>query len=108
MTARLADGSLRVPVTPDGLFIFDPLERVYLARRRSTSGWHIVRPLTADDPGVAEGSVRAGDLTCCCPGGIYRGACYRIAEARAFEAAGSLDLDEVESWFGEPVPVATA
>ena len=90
-------------VTSEGLVLFDLERRTYLGLSRDESYWHVVRPLRADDPGVAEGNVQVGDLTCCCAGGTFKGHCYRIAQAIAFERERASEL----RW-GELEPAAAA
>lgn len=77
--------TVAVPVTDSGLHILDQDRRTFMALSRDESYWHLIRPVRAEDPGVAEGNVREGDLTCSCLGGVYRGDCYRIRQAEAFE-----------------------
>lgn len=94
---------IRAEALANGLVVLDAERRTYMALSRDETYWHLIRPLRADDPAVTaeNATARAGDLTCCCPGGAFRGNCYRLEQARAYELAQA-DGD----WFGEAAPAA--
>lgn len=71
-------GHALVPVTPDGLLILDAAARVYAGPSRSGGAWHLIQP---------DGT---GSLACTCPAGTFGRACWRLEQARGFEAGTSL------------------
>lgn len=81
----------------------DPARRTFLALNREGTGYHFVHPAALDDPRVGDGLRRAGELTCECRGGRFRGTCYVV---KAAEAALSAETPPAEDWFGadEAVP----
>jgi hypothetical protein len=87
------NGIVHRPIGPVdmNLVVLDASRRTYAALSRDRAYWHLVHPLPVDlvDP---DGTVvkRVGALTCTCGGGIYRGTCYRVAQAEAFEAGQGL------------------
>ena len=96
-------GLLWIPIgaVGDPLIVLDAERRTYAGLSREGDYYHLVRPIRDDEPGVAEGNVVAGELTCCCAGAIYHGRCYRIDEARAFERSlVSVPRDQRPSWAG--------
>lgn len=68
------------------LVVLDAARRVYAGLNRAGDAWHLIQPARPDDPRVGDGLRRPGELVCCCAGGTFRGTCYRVAEAEAFEA----------------------
>lgn len=81
------------PIGPvgDALVVLDMERRLYVGLSRDEAYWHVVAPLPVDLVD-ANGTVlrRVGALSCSCPGGTYRGTCYRTSQAIAFEAGRGL------------------
>jgi DNA (cytosine-5)-methyltransferase 1 len=82
---------LAIAFEPDTLVILSASRRTYAALSRDGSYLHVVQPLqvelVAEDGTVLQ---RVGSLTCSCKGGQFRGACYQVARAEAFEAGQGL------------------
>lgn len=88
-----------VPVTDDGLHVYDYDERIYLTRRRSSSSWHVIRPLTEHD--YRWSPETAGELCCSCPGYLRHGTCWALATVAAYEA----QVEQMLRWVPELEPV---
>ena len=87
---------------PPVVFAFaDPARRTWLALSRDGTYWHVVTPARDDDFIVRDGLRRAGELTCSCDGGRYRGTCYVVKAAEAAEAAPRATSAE-PTWFDAP------
>jgi len=82
---------LAIAFEPDDLVIASASRRTYLGLSKDGSYLHCVHPLPVDLVD-ANGAVirRVGALTCTCPGGTFRGTCYWVARAEAFEAGQGL------------------
>ena len=88
------------PIGPvdDALVVLDSNRRLYAGLSRDGSYWHVVQPAQVDLVNADGATARsAGQLVCGCKGGAFRGTCYRVEEAEAFEgtrdaAATSLTL----------------
>jgi hypothetical protein len=71
----------------DELVVLDAARRLYAGLSRDGAYWHVVAPAVEDMVNAENAVIRsAGQLTCRCRGGLYRGTCYRVVEAEAFEA----------------------
>jgi len=69
-------------MTAPVVFAFaDPARRTWLALSKDGTRYHFVHPIEADDIRVLDGLRRAGELTCECAGGRFRGACYVVRAA---------------------------
>ena len=69
------------------LVVLDAARRLYAGLSRDGAYWHVVTPAIEDMVNAENAVIRsAGQLTCRCRGGLYRGTCYRTAEAEAFES----------------------
>jgi hypothetical protein len=101
VNAELVHAPILVDVG-QALVVLDEGRRLYAALSRDGSYWHVVQPgfeLTDGDGNV----VRAeGELVCSCKGGTFHGRCYRIDQAKAFEAGRA----DVVAWLPEPQAVA--
>lgn len=98
-------------MTPPVVFAFsDPARRTWLALNRGGDAYHVVTPAGPDDFIVRDGLRRAGELTCSCDGGRFRGTCYVAKAAEALEAAPATGgRDNAENWFdGPPGEIAEA
>ena len=73
------------------LVVLDAGRRTYAALSRDATYWHLISPLPVDLVD-ADGTVvrRIGDLSCTCAGGVFRGECYRIKQALAWEKGAGL------------------
>lgn len=91
---------LHVEATEDALVVLDAERRTYAAVNREGTAYHLIQPARPDDPRVGDGLRSAGELVCTCAGGTFRGFCYRVREAEAFEA-GRLPESE-RTWFDGP------
>lgn len=82
-------GLVHRPLLLEGpeLVVLDARRRLYAGLSRDGSYVHVVYPAALDIAGQ-DGAVvrRAGELTCMCKGAWYRGTCYRVEQAEAFEA----------------------
>lgn len=99
-----------IPFEPDVLAIISASKRTYAALSRDGSYLHVVQPLqvelVAEDGTVLQ---RVGQLTCTCKGGEYRGTCWRVKEAEAFEAGQGLpDPAWLTEGFDAPVGAGEA
>jgi hypothetical protein len=88
-------------VPDETLVVLDATTRLYAARSRAGDGWHVVQPVRVDDRRAPDDARVAGQLVCGCPGGVYRGACWALALAEAFEA-GRVLPDPEPAWLQEP------
>lgn len=71
----------------DSLVILDATRRLYAGLSRDKAYWHVVTPALEDMVNADNAVIRStGQLTCRCRGGLYRGTCWRVKEAEAFEA----------------------
>lgn len=76
-----------IALAGNDLVVLDANRRLYAGLSRDGAYWHVVSP-ALEDLVNADGAVirAAGQLTCRCRGGLYRGTCYRVEQAEAFEA----------------------
>jgi len=94
----------------DALVVLDMSRRLYVGLSRDGTYYHVVAPLPVDLVDV-NGTVlrRVGTLACTCPGGTYRGTCYRQQQAEAFEAGHGLpDPAWLAEGFDAPVGAGEA
>lgn len=75
----------------DNLVVLSASRRTYAAPSRQGDYFHLIQPVAVELVD-ADGTVlkRVGQLTCSCPGGQFRGHCYRVAQAEAFERGQGL------------------
>jgi hypothetical protein len=95
---------------PDTLVVLSASRRTYAAVSRDQTYLHLIQPVQVEliDP---DGTVlkRVGQLTCTCAGGQFRGTCYRVAQAEAFEAGlGLPDPAWLAEGFDAPVGAGEA
>ncbi len=82
-------GLVFAPLGPigDALAVLDTKRRVYVGLSHDASYLHVVHPAAVDLVNADGATVRrAGELVCTCKGSAFRGTCYRVKEAEAFEA----------------------
>ncbi|MEW6223218.1 MAG: hypothetical protein AB1627_01175 [Chloroflexota bacterium] len=86
------------PIGPveGALVVLDADRRLYAGLSRQGDYWHVVSP-ALEDMANADGAVirRAGQLICRCRGGLFRGTCYRVEQAEAFEAGQASRFESV-------------
>lgn len=71
----------------DALMVLDATRRAYAGLSRDAAYWHLVHPAQVDMVNAENAVIRSvGQLVCGCKGGQFRGTCYRVQEAEAFEA----------------------
>lgn len=71
----------------DALVILDAKRRLYVGLSRDAGYWHVVHPAQVDLINAENAVIRSvGQLVCTCKGSAFRGTCYRVGEAEAFEA----------------------
>lgn len=71
----------------DNLVVLDEPRRLYAGLSRDGTYWHVVHPAQVDMVNAENAVIRAvGQLICTCKGSAFRGTCYRVLEAEAFEA----------------------
>ena len=71
----------------DALVVLDAARRLYVGLSRDAGYWHCVHPAQVDMVNAENAVIRqVGQLVCGCKGGQFRGTCYRVQEAEAFEA----------------------
>ncbi len=92
-------------MTPPVVFAFaDPARRTWLALNRDRTAYHVVTPARPDDFIVRDGLRRAGELTCSCDGGRFRGTCYvvKAAEEGPWPVEASPIVADTATWFDGP------
>lgn len=92
------------PLEPDTLYVASAALRSYLGVSRDGTYVHHVRAARLDDQVVGDGLRHAGELTCDCSGGRFRGSCYWTKRAEALEARTPEKALTVEepNWFDSP------
>lgn len=78
------------PIGPvgDDLVVLDANRRLYAGLSRDGAYWHAVHPAPVAMVNSDGATVRdAGQLVCTCAGSAFRGTCYRVEQAEAFEGA---------------------
>lgn len=86
------------------LVVLDARRRVYVGVSRDDSYLHLVHP-TPIDLVSADGAVvrTAGQLVCTCKGSAFRGTCYRVQQAEAFEGTSAASSAAL-AWLRDPDP----
>lgn len=76
---------LHAETAADALIVLDASRRTYMALGRGGSHYHLIAPLEQWHPLVGDGRRHAGQLGCTCQAGTFRGTCYQVSRAEAFE-----------------------
>jgi hypothetical protein len=85
----------------DALVALDKTRRLYVGLSRDGSSWHAVHPAPVNLVDGNGATIReAGQLVCTCKGSAFRGTCYRVKEAEAFEAGQA----DAPAWFDDAAP----
>lgn len=77
------------PIGPVGndLVVLDANRRLYIGLSHDGAAWHSVHPTPIDLVNGDGATIRtAGQLVCTCKGSAFRGTCWRVKQAEAFEA----------------------
>lgn len=83
------------------LVVLDAARRLYAGLSRDGAYWHAVHPAAVDLVNADGAVIRAaGQLVCGCKGSAYRGTCYRVEQAEAFEAGNPTSV----AWLTDGAP----